>query len=196
MALPNTVDRATLACTGRWATSGRVELVTSMSKNSLLFRTTCWVSPPNSASRAFRMRWEGEGKSGRDARSCSHIRAVSDPQNQNPWTTVTFSILKIRTRELVFRFLFGSFRGSFVQKTRLLGPPTVKIGKRPDFWILRIRIRYSSISHERAEKSAPISMIRVRESNTECSAKYLYLILWLPRDQGKIVTISNKFTNK
>ena len=34
------------------------------------------------------------------------------------------------------------------------------------------------------------------DSNQIAQFKYsLYLILWLPRDQGKIVTISNKFTN-
>ena len=58
-------------------------------------------------------------------------RAVSYPQNKDPWTSVTFSILKIRTREPIFRILFGSFRGSFGQKTRSFGPPTVKIGQRP-----------------------------------------------------------------
>ena len=42
-----------------------------------------------------------------------------------------YRILKIRTREPVFRILLGSFRGYFGQKTRSYWPPIVKIGQKP-----------------------------------------------------------------
>ena len=64
-------------------------------------------------------------------------RAVSDPQKQDPWTTVTFRVLIIRTPELVFRILFGSFRGSFAypmaQRSGSLYPQLSKLAKDPTF---------------------------------------------------------------
>ena len=74
-------------------------------------------------------------------------RALSDPQNEDSWTTVTFKFLKIRPREPVLRILFGSIFESFGQKIRSFKPPTVKTGKRPYFQILRTIIPLLTQTH-------------------------------------------------